>query len=96
VDDTISGVLAVAASELAGPVNVGSPEELTVLGIAESIVEATGSGSPITFIDRPIDDPMVRRPDISLIQRELGWQPQVSWRDGLTATIAALTSSVAA
>ena len=96
VDDTVSGVLAVAASELAGPVNVGCPEELTVLEIAQSIVEATGSRSPITFIDRPIDDPMVRRPDISLIQRELGWQPQVSWRDGLNATIAALTSSVAA
>ncbi len=96
VDDTVSGVLAVAASELAGPVNVGCPEELTVLEIAQTIVEATGSRSPITFIDRPIDDPMVRRPDISLIQRELGWQPQVSWRDGLNTTIAALTSSVAA
>ena len=96
VDDTVSGVLAVAASALAGPVNVGCPEELTVLEIAQSIVEATGSRSPITFIDRPIDDPMLRRPDISLIQREVGWQPQVSWRDGLTSTIAALTSSVAA
>jgi dTDP-glucose 4,6-dehydratase len=96
VDDTVGGVLAVAASQLAGPVNVGCPEELTVLEIAQSIVQTTGSRSPITFIDRPIDDPMVRRPDISLIQRELGWQPQVSWRDGLNATIAALTSSVAA
>jgi dTDP-glucose 4,6-dehydratase len=96
VADTVSGVLAVAASELVGPVNVGCPEELTVLEIAQSIIEATGSRSPITFIDRPIDDPMVRRPDISLIQRELGWQPRVSWRDGLSSTIAALTSPVAA
>jgi dTDP-glucose 4,6-dehydratase len=81
---------------LAGPVNVGCPEELTVLDIAQSIIEATGSRSDITFIARPVDDPMVRRPDISLIQRELGWQPRVSWRDGLTSTLAALTSSVAA
>jgi dTDP-glucose 4,6-dehydratase len=96
VDDTVSGVLAVATSTLVGPINVGCPEELTVLEIAQSILEATGSRSPITFIDRPIDDPMVRRPDISLIQRELGWQPRVSWRDGLASTIAALTSAVAA
>jgi len=96
VDDTISGVLAVAASDMAGPVNVGCPEELTVLEIAQSIIEATGSRSDITFIARPVDDPMVRRPDISLIQRELGWQPRVSWRDGLASTIAALASSVAA
>jgi dTDP-glucose 4,6-dehydratase len=96
VDDTVSGVLAVAGSDLAGPVNVGCPEELTVLDIAQSIIEATGSRSDITFIARPVDDPMVRRPDISLIQRELGWQPRVSWRDGLTSTIAAMASSVAA
>jgi dTDP-glucose 4,6-dehydratase len=96
VDDTVSGVLAVAASELAGPVNIGCPEELTVLEIAQSIVEATGSRSSISFIDRPVDDPMVRRPDISLIQRELGWQPSVSWREGLASTLAAMTSAVAA
>ena len=96
VDDTVAGVLAVAASALAGPVNIGCPEELTVLQLAQSIVQATGSRSPITFVDRPIDDPMVRRPDISLIQRELGWQPRVSWREGLMSTIAALASAQAA
>jgi dTDP-glucose 4,6-dehydratase len=89
-------VLAVAASQLAGPVNVGCPEEMRVLEIAQSIVAATDSSSPIPFIDRPVDDPMVRRPDISLIQRELGWPPRVTWCDGLAATLAALTSSVAA
>jgi dTDP-glucose 4,6-dehydratase len=90
VDDTVDGVLAVAASDLAGPVNVGCPEELTVLEIAESIREATGSRSPITFVERPTDDPMVRRPDISLISRELGWSPSISWHEGLHRTIAAM------
>ena len=88
--------MAVAASDLAGPVNVGCPEELTVLQIAESIREATGSRSPITFIDRPVDDPMVRQPDISLISRELGWRPQVTWREGLDLTIAAMAAYAAA
>ena len=90
VDDTVDGVLAVAASDLAGPVNVGCPEELTVLEIAESILAATGSRSPITFVERPTDDPMVRRPDISLISRELGWSPSISWDEGLHRTIAAM------
>ncbi|MBA3529072.1 MAG: GDP-mannose 4,6-dehydratase [Propionibacteriaceae bacterium] len=93
VDDTISGVVAVAASQLSGPVNIGCAEEMTVLAIAESIVEATGSCSPISFIERPVDDPMVRRPDISLIERELGWHPAVSWQEGLAFTVAALTGS---
>ena len=92
VDDTVAGVLAVAASDLPGPVNVGCPEEMTVLALAQSIVSATGSRSPITFVDRPVDDPMVRRPDISLIRRELGWQPQVSWNEGLSLTLASLTA----
>ncbi len=96
VDDTVAGVLAVAASDLAGPVNVGCPEEMTVLELAQSIVSATGSRSPITFVDRPVDDPMVRRPDISLIRRELGWQPQVNWNEGLSLTLASLTAPAAA
>ena len=90
VDDTIGGVLAVAASDLAGPVNIGCPEEMTVLQIAESIVAAVDSTSTIEFIDRPVDDPMVRRPDIGLIRRELGWEPIVPWREGLARTLASL------
>ena len=96
VDDTVGGVLAVAGSDLAGPINIGCPEELTVMELAKSIVLITGSRSPITFVERPVDDPMVRRPDISLIERELGWHPQVSWRDGLMSTLAALASAQAA
>jgi dTDP-glucose 4,6-dehydratase len=87
VDDTVNGVLAVAASELAGPVNVGSPDEMPVLEIARRIIEACGSSSPIEFIDLPQDDPLVRRPDTRLIERELGWRAEVPWAEGIARTI---------
>jgi len=90
VDDTVRGVLAVAGSELTGPVNVGSPDEMTVLRIAEEIIAATGSASKIRFVPRPVDDPMVRRPDTTLIERELGWRPRVSWPAGIRRTIDAI------
>jgi dTDP-glucose 4,6-dehydratase len=92
VDDTVRGVLAVAGSELAGPVNVGSPDEMTILRIAREIVAATGSSSQIRFIELPVDDPLVRRPDTTLIERELGWRPRVSWDEGIRRTIAAIRS----
>jgi dTDP-glucose 4,6-dehydratase len=90
VDDTVRGVLAVAVSDLAGPVNVGSPDEMSILRIAEEIIAATGSPSAIRFIELPVDDPLVRRPDTTLIERELGWRPRVSWDEGIRRTIAAL------
>jgi dTDP-glucose 4,6-dehydratase len=83
-------VLAVAGSDLAGPVNVGSPDEMTILRIAKEIVAATGSRSEIHFVELPVDDPLVRRPDTTLIERELGWRPQVSWDEGIRRTIAAV------
>jgi len=95
VDDTVAGVLAVAASDLPGPVNVGSPDEMTVLRLAQSIIEAAGSQSAVEFIERPVDDPAVRRPDTTLIERELGWRPAVPWPTGIARTIehfAALSS----
>ncbi len=90
VDDTIRGVLAVAASDLTGPVNVGSPDEMTILRIAEEIVAVTGSNSAIRFIELPVDDPLVRRPDTTLIERELGWRPEISWSEGIRRTVAAI------
>jgi dTDP-glucose 4,6-dehydratase len=87
VDDTVSGILALAGAEHPGPVNIGNPEEMSVLELAERIRDLTGSSSRIRFIDRPVDDPAVRRPDSSLAERELGWRPAVSWQDGLTRTI---------
>lgn len=88
VDDLVRGVLALAASEHTGPVNVGNPTELTVLQIAEDIVAATGSRSPIVHVDRPVDDPQVRRPDTTRAYDLLGWEPTVSWEDGLRQTVA--------
>ena len=84
VDDTVSGILALAGSYLPGPVNIGNPDEMSVLRLAERIIELTGSSSRIRFIDRPVDDPPTRRPDIALARRELGWEPAVDWRRGLT------------
>ena len=89
VDDTVAGILAVADSGLAGPVNIGSPDEMPVRELAERVIAACGSSSPIEFIPLPLDDPLVRRPDTSLIERQLGWRPQVGWDDGIRRTIAA-------
>lgn len=88
VDDTVSGVLAMAAADFAGPVNIGNPDELTMLELATLIKELTGSSSPIEFIERPPDDPMVRRPDTSLAAERLGWRAVVPAAEGLRRTIA--------
>jgi dTDP-glucose 4,6-dehydratase len=87
VDDLIEGILRMLHSDLEGPVNIGNPHELTVLELAMWIRDLAGPKSEIAFIPRPEDDPMVRQPDISLAQRELGWSPQVSIEDGLKRTI---------
>ena len=93
VADTVAGILALAASDIAGPVNIGNPEEMSIRALASRIAglaaEITGAGAPpLRFVDRPVDDPGVRRPDISRAVTELGWQPRVGWRDGLARTVA--------
>jgi dTDP-glucose 4,6-dehydratase len=87
VDDLVEGVLRLAESDLPGPVNIGNPQEISMLELAEVVRELTGSTSPITFIGRPEDDPTVRRPDISLAMRELAWAPQFGLQEGLQRTI---------
>jgi len=87
VDDLIEGIMRLLRSDLVGPVNIGNPHEVSVLQLAEAIKQITGSASPITFIERPTDDPSVRQPDITLAKRELGWEPKVEFVDGLTRTI---------
>src|SRR6201994_2024307 len=82
VDDTVRGILAVAASDLPGPVNIGSPDEATVRQIAERIIALTGAASPIEHIPLPEDDPMNRCPDITLARERLGWRPPVGWGEG--------------
>ncbi|WP_431929225.1 UDP-glucuronic acid decarboxylase family protein [Nonomuraea jabiensis] len=87
VDDTVDGILRMARSDFAGPVNIGNPDELTMVELAGLIRELAGSSSPIEFIDRPVDDPSVRRPDTSLAETELGWRPVVGAQEGLRRTI---------
>ncbi|MFL6136605.1 MAG: UDP-glucuronic acid decarboxylase family protein [Frankiaceae bacterium] len=87
VDDLVEGLVRLVRSGHPGPMNIGNPHELSVLEIAELVRELTGSSSPIALIPRPEDDPMVRRPDISLAKDVLAWEPQVPIEDGLKRTI---------
>jgi dTDP-glucose 4,6-dehydratase len=87
VDDTVRGILAMALSHHGGPVNIGNPDELSMLRLAQWIVELTGSTSPIEHIDLPVDDPKVRRPDTTRAERLLGWRPTVPSEDGLRRTV---------
>ncbi|GAB2950450.1 UDP-glucuronic acid decarboxylase family protein [Nonomuraea fastidiosa] len=96
VDDTVSGILAMAASDFAGPVNIGNPDELTMLELATLIKKLTGSSSEIRFIDRPADDPKVRRPDTTLARERLGWRAQVPAEEGLRRTIEWFSAELAA
>jgi intein/homing endonuclease len=92
VDDLIEGIVRLVRSDLPGPVNVGNPHEVSVLYLAETIKRLTNSESEITFIERPVDDPTVRQPDITLAKRELGWEPKVEFEDGLQRTLAYFAS----
>ncbi|MEV5515420.1 NAD-dependent epimerase/dehydratase family protein [Streptomyces flaveolus] len=96
VDDTVAGVLALAASGESGPMNIGGADEITVLELARRIVELTGSGSRIRFVERPVDDPCRRKPDTTLARERLGWRPRVGWSEGLERTIGWFAHSVAA
>ncbi len=87
VDDEIRGLVALLDSSLVGPVNVGNPDERSMLDLANFVLAATGSTSDITFEPLPVDDPMRRCPDITLARRELGWEPRVSLQDGIARTI---------
>jgi len=89
VSDLIAGtMLMMEQNEFSGPVNLGNPEEITVLELAELIVKLTASKSRIVFKELPVDDPVRRCPDISLAREKLHWQVRVSLRDGLPETIA--------
>jgi dTDP-glucose 4,6-dehydratase len=88
VGDTVRGILAMAFSDHTGPINIGNPDELSMLRLAQWIVELTGSDSGIEFIDLPVDDPKVRRPDTTRAEELLGWQPNVPSEAGLRSTVA--------
>jgi dTDP-glucose 4,6-dehydratase len=88
VDDLIEGIARLLHSNHFGPMNIGNPQEFTVLRLAELIRHLTGSHSPIEFVPRPQDDPMVRQPDITLAKDKLAWEPKVDVERGLLRTIA--------
>jgi dTDP-glucose 4,6-dehydratase len=87
VDDLIRGIIALAESGHHYPVNVGNPNEFTLLELAEAVIEVTGSKSEIVYEALPTDDPQVRQPDITLAREILDWEPTIELRDGLTRTI---------
>jgi len=88
VDDLVEGILRLMQTSYIGVVNLGNPEEYSVLHLAEIIKELTGSSSPIVFHPLPQDDPKKRQPDISLAKKLLDWEPKVPLREGLKRTIA--------
>jgi dTDP-glucose 4,6-dehydratase len=87
VDDLIRGIIALAESGYHDPVNIGNPDEFTLLELAEIVKELTGSTSKLIYEALPEDDPKQRKPNIALAQELLGWSPEVSLRDGLARTI---------
>jgi dTDP-glucose 4,6-dehydratase len=90
VDDMIRGLILLAESEEHLPVNLGNPDEKTLLELAETIIRLTGASSEIVFEALPVDDPQVRQPDITRAKQLLGWEPEVELENGLRRTIASL------
>ena len=87
VSDLIDGIYRLMMSDFVEPVNVGNPDEMSVLEFAEKVIEIIGSDSQIVFEDLPVDDPKVRRPDISRAKEVLGWEPKVGLGEGLERTV---------
>ena len=86
VDDEIEGILRLLLSEETAPVNIGNPEEVSMLELAEAIQDAVGNHPGIKFHPIPEDDPKVRRPDTTRAEEALGWKAQISLREGLERT----------
>jgi len=87
VSDLIDGIYRLANSGEANPVNIGNPDEFTILELARAVIKLTDSRSKIVFRPLPVDDPKVRKPDITLARRKLRWRPRISLGNGLPATI---------
>ncbi|MHC6203112.1 UDP-glucuronic acid decarboxylase family protein [Breznakiellaceae bacterium SP9] len=91
VDDLVTGLISMmdcTADGFTGPVNIGNPGEFTIAELARLVIALTGSSSQIEYRELPQDDPVRRKPDITLAQAELGWQPKITLEDGLKETIA--------
>jgi len=96
VDDLIRGLVALAESDVHEPVNIGNPSEMSLLEMAERIVELTGATSEIVYEALPVDDPQVRQPDITRAKTLLGWEPEVDVSEGLRRTIEYYTDRLGA
>lgn len=94
VDDLVEGIWRLSQSDYTDPVNIGNPQEISILDFAKEIIELTGSDSEITFEDLPKDDPKIRQPDISRAKEVLNWEPTFDRREGLTRTLDYFTSKV--
>lgn len=87
VSDLIEGILRLASSDYSGPVNIGNPDEFTILELAEKLSELVGKQLPIKFSELPTDDPRQRKPDITLAHTLLGWEPKIKLHEGLQRTL---------
>jgi dTDP-glucose 4,6-dehydratase len=83
VEDEVEGIFRLFSSDESEPVNIGNPGEFTVAELAELVLELTGSSSEIRYLPLPEDDPKTRQPNIALARKLLGWQPEISLREGL-------------
>jgi dTDP-glucose 4,6-dehydratase len=95
VDDLVEGIVRLLWSEEKEPVNIGNPEEMTILRFAHRIIELSGSHAQVVYKPLPADDPKVRQPDIAKARRLLGWEPKVGLDDGLRDTIAFFKAKLA-
>jgi dTDP-glucose 4,6-dehydratase len=95
VDDLIEGILLLSRSEEHYPVNIGNPDEFTILECAEAVLEVTGSKSELCFEDLPEDDPTRRQPDITKARALLGWEPQIKLKEGLQKSLEFFKNNVA-
>ncbi len=87
VDDEVAGLVALLDSSITGPVNIGNPDERTVMELAQLVLSTTGSSSAIVHQPLPTDDPTRRCPDITRARQELGWEPKIALDEGLARTI---------
>ena len=89
VDDLVEGMIRMMASpeSFTGPVNIGNPNEFTIMQLAETVIKLTNSKSKIIRMQLPSDDPMQRQPDIELAKKMLNWEPKIQLKEGLIKTI---------
>jgi dTDP-glucose 4,6-dehydratase len=94
VDDLIEGIVRLSRSDEALPVNIGNPEEFTILECAQTVLAVTGAKSELCFVDLPVDDPARRRPDISKARALLGWEPKIRLKEGLAKSLEYFSSKL--